>query len=280
MVVRPMDLAGLNVTGISIGGIKTSILLPTLKLGFDMGSCQARAISIPTVLFTHAHVDHMAGVVWHAAMRSLRRLGPPRYVVPRENHAAFLDLFAVWRRLDRSDLACEVIPLAPGEELALGGNWSVRAFRSPHRVFCQGYALFQERSVLRAPFRGLPEAEIRRLRVEAGTEVSEPVRSCELAFTGDTLIEVVDQEELVRRARRLLIEVTFVDDRVSVEEARSKGHVHLYEIVERAALFENEAIGMTHFSSRYKPAEILAALDRSLPADLRRRVVPFLEGRH
>jgi ribonuclease Z len=274
-----MDLAGLSVTGISVGGIETCLVVSSLKLAFDMGSCQASAIAQPTVLFTHAHVDHMAGVIWHAAMRSLRRLPPPRYVVPRENHAAFLDLLAVWRRLDRSDLACEVLPLAPGEELELGSSWSVRAFRSPHRVHCQGYALYQERSTLKAPFRALPESEIRRLRVDEGIQVTEAVRSCELAFTGDTLIEVVEQEEAVRRARRLLIEVTFLDDRVSVEEARSKGHVHLYEVAERAALFENEAIGMTHFSSRYKPHEIVAALDKTLPADLRQRVVPFLDGR-
>src|SRR5688572_21559558 len=114
-----MELLGWRVEGVSIGGIETCIVLPSQKLAFDMGRCHAGAISMPTVLFTHAHVDHMAGVTWHAAMRSLRRMPPPRYVVPRENHAAFLDLFEVWRRLDRSDLACEVVPLGPGERLAL-----------------------------------------------------------------------------------------------------------------------------------------------------------------
>jgi ribonuclease Z len=76
---------------------------------------------------------------------------------------------------------------------------------------------------------------------------------------------VVEREEVVRKARVLVIEVTFVDERVSVEQCRSKGHVHLFEVVERAELFRNEALLFTHFSARYSAAEIVAALDRSLP---------------
>jgi hypothetical protein len=63
------------------------------------------------VLFTHAHVDHMAGVVWHCATRKLRGMQPPTYVVGRENTEAFRELFAVWRRLDRSELPHELVEL-------------------------------------------------------------------------------------------------------------------------------------------------------------------------
>jgi ribonuclease Z len=63
---------------------------------------------------------------------------------------------------------------------------------------------------------------------------------------------------------------------VSVEKARSKGHVHLDEIAERADLFENEALLFTHFSSRYQPYQIERALDRRLPPHLRERVHALL----
>ena len=82
----------------------------------------------------------------------------------------------------------------------------------------------------------------------------------------------------MRTARLLILESTFVDDRVSVAECRAKGHVHLSEVAERAELFENEAILLTHFSPRYKRAEILAALDATLPTGLRERVTPLLVG--
>jgi len=52
--------------------------------------------------------------------------------------------------------------------------------------------------------------------------------------------------------------------------------VHLFEVAERAHLFENEALLFTHFSARYTRSEILAALDRTLPAELRSRVTPLL----
>jgi len=44
--------------------------LPEMKLCFDIGRCPAEAVARPTVLLTHAHMDHMGGVA------DLRRLYP------------------------------------------------------------------------------------------------------------------------------------------------------------------------------------------------------------
>jgi ribonuclease Z len=269
-------LAGIRVEGLSIGGVETSIDLPELKLCFDIGRSPDSAVLRPTVLFTHAHMDHMGGVAWHAATRALRGMPAPTYVVPRENARDFEELFAVWRRLDRSELDHRVVPLSPGEEWMLPNGLAARPFRSPHRAPCQGYALVRRRKHLRAEFAGLPQEEIRRLRQDGGVDVTEVAEIPELAFTGDTLIDVLEREEIVRRARLLILECTFLDDRVGVADARSTGHVHLDEIAERAQLFANEAILLTHFSARYTPAEIVAALDQKLPPELRARVTPLL----
>jgi ribonuclease Z len=270
-------LAGIELQGLSIGGVETCILAPELGLAFDIGRCPDRALALGTVLFTHAHMDHMGGVAWHAATRALRRMPPPTYVVPRENVEAFDELFAVWRRLDRSELPHRRIALGPGEELALDARTLVRPFRSPHRVPCQGYGVWSRTEKLLPGLHGLEGREIARLRRE-GVAITETLERPELAFTGDTRIDVVEREEVVRTARVLVMEVTFLDDRISVEQAREKGHVHLRELVERAALFENEAILLTHASARYSSDEIVAILDRELPEDLRRRVTPLLAG--
>jgi ribonuclease Z len=272
-------LAGISIEGLSIGGLETCIDLPELKLAFDIGRCPPAAVARPTILFTHAHMDHMGGVAYHAATRELFGMAPPTYVVPRENAEAFEELCAAWRKLDRSDLPHHTVAIAPGEEHALPNRMVARPFRSPHRVPCQGYALYSKKRRLKARYHGLSSNEIRDLRAQIGDEVTELVETVEIAFTGDTLIEVVEREEVVRKARVLVIEVTFVDDRVSVEECRSKGHVHLREVAERAELFQNEALLFTHFSARYKSDEIVAALDRELPPELRARVTPLLDGR-
>ena len=272
-------LAGTLVEGLSIGGIETCIDLPEHKLAFDIGRCPPAAIARPTILFTHAHMDHMGGVAYHAATRELFGMAAPTYVVPHENAAAFGELVAAWRKLDRSDLPHRMVALGPGEKFELPNRMLARPFRSPHRVPCQGYALFSRRRKLKPQYRALSQDEIRDVRRQVGDELTDLVETPELAFTGDTLIEVVEREEVVRKSRVLVMEVTFVDDRVSVEQCRAKGHVHLFEVAELAALFENEALLFTHFSARYSNAEIVAALDRALPPSLRDRVTPLLAGR-
>ena len=93
-----------------------------------------------------------------------------------------------------------------------------------------------------------------------------------LAFTGDTCIDVVEREEVVRTAKVLVMEVTFFDDRVSVENARDKGHIHLDEVLDRAELFDNEHILFTHQSARYTHREAEEICARRLPEGLRERV--------
>ncbi len=273
-----LELAGIAVAGVSVGGIETCIQLPGYKLAFDIGRCPPEVVSRDAVLFTHAHMDHMGGVAYHASTRALRHMAPPTYVVPHEDAEAFAELFEVWRKLDRSALRYELVPLGPGEEHELRPGLVVRPFRALHRSPCQGYGLWRRKQKLLPAFRGRDNEEIRRLRQEEGVAVTEVHESPEVAFTGDSRIEVVEKEEVVRQARLLIMEVTFLDDRVSVADSRAKGHIHLYEVAERAELFENEALLFTHFSSRYTARDITRALDEKLPPDLRARVTPLLDG--
>jgi ribonuclease Z len=268
-------LAGIDVEGISIGGIETCIDLPKLKIAFDIGRAPDFAIARDTILFTHAHMDHMGGVAWHCATRALRGMKPPRYVVGPENAEAFRDLFEVWRRLDRSKLLHELVVIGPGDELALHGSRLARPFRSPHRAPCQGYAIVSTRTRLASRLRDASQDEIDAAR-KRGETITEPVEIVEVAFTGDTLIEVVENEAVVRTAKLLILECTFLDERVPVADCRAKGHVHLDEIVARADLFANEAILLTHFSARYSAAEVVALLDQKLPPRLRAIVTPLL----
>lgn len=273
-----LEIGGHELLAHSVGGLETCHLFPRLKLAFDIGRCPEEVLNCRTILFTHAHMDHMGGVAYHAATRALRNLPPPRYVVPPHCVQDFERLFEVWRALDRSDMRHETIPLAPGEEYVLPNGYRARPFRSPHSAPCQGYALWSRREKLLDEFHGLAGEELARLKRQ-GTPVTRTVEQPEVAFCGDTLIEVVEREEAVRTARLLLLECTFVDDKISVAEARSKGHVHLYEIAERAELFRNEAILLTHFSARHSARDIERALELWLPAALRGRV-RALTGAH
>eukprot|EP00955_Chlamydomonas_euryale_P091571 364634-Chlamydomonas_euryale.AAC.7 len=118
--------------------------------------------------------------------------------------------------------------------------------------------------------------------------------------------------EDVLRAKLLIMELTFLDDSVSVEQARGKGHMHIADFVANAHRFQtpinvtcghcmdkvarcqatsylsslgppcyalqNEAILLVHFSARYNRKQIVEALNTWLPPALRAKCVPFLNG--
>lgn len=266
-----LDVAGVALCAVSVGGLETCIEVPGWKLCFDIGRCPPTATRLPRILFTHAHTDHMGGVVHHAAIRDLQGMKPPDYHVPAESHADFVAMFDAWRRLDRSDLPCRVHPVSPGDVVPLERDRVARAFRAVHRVPSLGWALCRLRRSLRPDLRGSSREELIARR-SAGESLEAIEEVPELVFCGDTTIDVVDREPIVRRARVLVLEVTFLDDRVDVATSRAKGHVHLDEVIARADAFENEAILFTHVSIRYSAAMIRDILAARLPPSLRERV--------
>jgi ribonuclease Z len=273
-----LTLLGHEIEAFSIAGFQTCIELPQLSVAFDIGFCPRSAVKASTVLVSHTHMDHVGAIVHHAALRGLLGMKAANYVVPKENEAAVKDLFRAASQLDGTEHEHILLGRTPGDEFPLTRDYVARPFFSPHRVPCQGYALVRKFSKLKAELAGLPPQEIGRLKRE-GHEVSIATETPEIVYTGDTRIEVVDREEVVRKARLLIMEVTFLPGDMSVEDARARGHVHLDEVAARADLFENEAILFLHFSARYTRDEIVRALDERLPAKLREKVTPLLVGR-
>ena len=265
-----IQLAGIAVDAVSVGGLETCIQLPGMDLAFDIGRCPPRAVGRSTLLLTHAHIDHLGGLPMHCATRSMMGMAPPTYILPRRNLADVQALLDVWRRLDGSELACTLVGLEPGEEHRLARDLVVVPFRALHVVATQGYTLFRERHKLLPAFQGASGAAIQAAKAR-GEVVTALQRVPEVVFSGDTRVEIVEREEVVRTARLLIFELTFLDDRVSVAQARSKGHVHFDEVIERAALFENQHILFTHVSGRYSPEEAQAIFAARLP--------PILQGR-
>ena len=272
-----IELNDIIIRAVSVGGLETCIEIPKYKLCFDIGRCPPTAARLPRVFFTHAHCDHMGGVVMHCAMRNLWGMSPPEYLLPEENLADFQVMMDAWRRLDRSDLPCEVRSVAPGDRVTLTPLREIAVFRAVHRVPSLGYAIIHKKRRLREEFRGSTGREIADAR-HAGVVIEDTEEEVSLAFCGDTTIDVVKNEPMVRKAKVLVLEVTFLDDRVSREASRKKGHIHLDDILECADLFENEHLLFTHASSRYSPHKIQEILAARLPDSLLERVVPLLPG--
>lgn len=265
-----LELAGTQVDAVSVAGLETCIQLPQHKLCFDIGRGPRSAVGLSTVAFTHTHVDHIGGIAHHVATRSLLGMDPPTYLVPEAMVPDFMSLLVAFRKIDHSDMPCTVIPAVPGEDVALAKRRFLRPFAAVHTVPAVGYGLWRQQTKLKPELEGLPEDEIRARAQDGPVAVETEVAL--VAFTGDSRIEVVDREAVVREAKLLIMEVSFLDERVDVERARENGHIHLDEVIERADVFENEAILFTHLSARYRFEEAQEILDKRLPDTLKERV--------
>ena len=266
-----LTLAGIDIRAVSVAGLETCIELPGFKVCFDIGRGPRAAVRNHTVLFTHAHIDHMGGIAHHVATRSLMSMEPPTYVMPPRVVGAVENLLDAFRVLDGSDMPATLVGLKPGESLKIGKRRVVRPLQSFHPVPSQGYAILEVRNRLRDDLQGAASEDIAAARAR-GEEITSASEHPVVVFSGDTTIEFIEHNPLAQKADLLIMEVTFVDDRVDVASARKNGHIHLDEVVERAELFNNKAILFTHLSARYRQEEALAALDSKLPASLRDRV--------
>jgi ribonuclease Z len=257
-----------DLLGHSVAGIETCIEVPGLGLLLDLGRCSRTAVNQPIVLVSHGHLDHVGAVVQHAARRAMLNVSEGTYLVPAATAPDLERLFNAASSLDGNAIPHRIVPLAPGTDFPLGKRRWVRPFPTFHRVPSQGYTVWERRHRLRAELHDVAGEKLGELRRQ-GVEIDEAYDAPLLSFTGDTRIEALEASEELRRVETLVMECTFVDDKVSVDDARGMGHTHLDEILARAALLPRGEVVLTHFSARYSLAYARAAVERRLPDELR-----------
>ena len=265
-----------TIRGISVGGVYTSLAVPELGLVFDAGASPRSAGGIDTILLSHGHADHVGALPALLGIRALHgKTRPPRVVMPAEIVDDLGAALAALSRLQRWPLAIEAIGMLPGDELELRGDLRVRAVRTFHPVPSLGYMIVRRVARLKPELVGLTGPEIAARR-RAGEEVSAYDDRLELAYATDTLVSALDHAPELYKARVLIVECTFLDQRKSLEATRAGCHIHLDELCERADLFENEHVVLMHFSQLYRPDEIPRILASRVPPKLRARIIPFM----
>jgi len=207
----------------------------------------------------------------------MMHMGESTYLVPAAVARDVEELFNAAGRLDGQVIPRQVVPLSPGEDFQIAKHRWVRPFETYHRVPSQGYTVWERRHRLREEFHGLPGARLGELR-KSGVSIDETQEVALLSFTGDTRIEVLERTPELQRTEVLVMETTFLDDRVSVEGARSTGHIHLDEVLQRAELLPRGEVVMSHFSARYTDQEVQGIVQKRLPDELRGIVKLFGVG--
>ncbi|AFM12605.1 MBL fold metallo-hydrolase [Turneriella parva] len=257
---RHKDIA---VNAIGRGGIETCYILPAFQLAFDTGRCPDGLIDMPRVFLTHGHLDHSAGLPYYISQRSLRHLPPPEIYCPAEIVAPLREILHLWQKIEGFEYPVALKGLSPGDEIPVRKDLYVRALASSHRVPCRGYALVRKTRKLKDEYLTVNGREIKRMK-DRGEAIFEDRDIPIFAFSGDTTIEFLQDNQAAREATVLFIECTYIDDKRPVARAREWGHIHLDEIIAHAHLFKNEKIVLTHFSKRYNRRFILQVLNKKL----------------
>ncbi len=270
-----LEAAGIAIDGVSIAGHESFFKLPGFRTLLEFGRAPDDTLGYGTVCLTHGHLDHAAGLAHHASRRTLTGLGPARVFAPEE---AIPDL-TLWveacERLEGVAYGTRFEAAVPGRTVALRRDLELRFLPGRHRVPTVGYLFSEVRRKLREDLAGRSGPEIAALR-ESGVEVTRREEIPLLAYPGDCGPSIFEAAPELYTAKVLLIECSFFAPE-DVGRAHAYGHLHISDFAERADLFQNEFVVLTHFTMRSSVEEIRAGIG-TLPGPLSRRVVPFLSA--
>jgi ribonuclease Z len=272
-----VEAGPVHLRGISVGGVYTALHVPELGALLDAGACPRSFVGPDRLFLSHGHADHAGALIGLLGLRALvRKPKPLRVHLPAEIEDDLRAVLEAASRLQGHALAVNLVPMRPGDEAPVDSGLTAHAFRTHHPVPSLGYRFVRRIKKLRPAYAKLSGAEIRRRRLEGEDAALFEVRErTELAYATDTLVGVLDREPSLYRARVLILECTFLDERKPPAVARAGCHIHLDELLERGDRFENEALVLMHFSQTYEPAEVHEILARRCPPRLRERLVVF-----
>jgi ribonuclease Z len=267
--------AGLPVRGVSVAGRETWFHLPTLHLAFDLGRAPTELVSVPNIFLSHAHLDHGAGLAYWCSQRRFLRLAGGVVRTHPASVPAWMNLLALHEALEAVRYDARVEAMEPGTRVNLRRDLEVEAFEADHRVPALAFVASEIRNRLRPDLAGHPPEDIRDAAAR-GEAVSGRVAIPLVAYSGDTGAGIFARApRSFFAAKVLLLECSFVEER-DRERSKAWKHLHVDEIAERADLFENEVVVLTHLTQRTSPGDIRKAIARRLPPRLAARTVPFL----
>lgn len=269
--MRNLKHKNLNIEAVGIGGIESCYMLPQYQVAFDAGRCPYELVDMKQIFLTHGHLDHSAGLPYYFSQRSLKKLPPGEAFVPEPLAEQLRSILKIWHDIEGFEYEIRIHGVAPGEKIYIRKDLYIQPLEAYHRVPAQGYVMVRLTTKLKKQYLGLPGEKIKELK-ENKEDIFEVIEKPVFAYSGDTSIEFLENNELARKAELLILECTYIDEKRPVSRAREWGHIHLDEIVNKKELFENEKIILTHFSKRYRAHEVRDMFKEKLPVELKNRV--------
>ena len=240
------------VQGYSRSANKTGFAIFSLRLMFDAGVPTKK--NVGAVLLTHSHADHSFQIPCIA----MGHRNPCSVYCPVEMVEPLRLMCRASQSLndcttlltDDQVVACGVSPGDIFEHCVKKNKVFVRVVPCYHEVPSVGYELSQETQRLKPEFQGLEGSKLAALK-KNGVSITEMVRQKRMTFLGDTTIDVFSDTSILEDLPVLFIECTFVNDIVSPEEAKRRGHVHWRDLRPVVESHPHTTFVLIHFSKRY-----------------------------
>lgn len=216
-----LKCADLDLVGTSVAALATAFAVGDLRTAVDMGRCSALLAAQDTVLLTHCHSDHVAGLVaWLSAHTRRHHGAPTRVVLPAERRDALLAALDIWPELDgvrrRVRLGEVLVAAAPGDTVELANGGWARAFAVHHSVPSLGWAVGREES-------------------------ARPV----IVFAGDGTTRPFEADPGLLDAEVAIVDCSFVNEGSRVA-ARLGGHGHLQDWIALLPSLPCDALVLAH----------------------------------
>ena len=268
-----LNYSDLKFLGYSMAGISTSIAMPEADVLFDVAQGLPYQTPFNTILLTHAHMDHAAGLPYLISQKSIQSRPKPVVVMPEAAVDPLNRIMNIWHEIDQFEYSFTFKSVATGEVIPLKGDYFAKTFPTFHRVPSQGYTVFKRKRVLKPQYTKLSPHELGTLR-RSGEVLEEIIEENLVSFTGDTKIEFLESEQ-ARRSKVLFMEVTYWDEKKSVSNAREWGHIHFDELLPRLSSIEAEKIVLIHASARHTTKAINEIISARVPEHLKPKLVLF-----
>lgn len=234
-----LEVDGRLVTGVSVAALATAFAVEACRTAIDMGRCSARLAAQDTVLLSHCHSDHVAGLIaWLSAHTRRHRDRPTAVAVPIERRLELLEALRIWPDLDgvrrRLDLDRALVAAEPGTVIELASGWSAAAFAVHHNTPTLGWRMTAKDDP--RPF---------------------------VVFAGDSSVLPFRTEPELLDAEIAVVDCSFIDPGTRLA-ARLGGHGHLADWLELLPELRCRHLVLAHLP----PASDAGAVLQRLPDDL------------